>query len=184
VESNFFIPDHLKKGRAMIRQIFKVFKALNSNAKPWQLSLGVSFGAIMGLTPALSLHNLALLFLAFIINMNLGIMILSFVLFSGFAYILDPVFHDLGYTILKTDSLAGTWESVFSCPIALVAKLNNTIVMGSLVVSIVLAIPLFFIFNKFIEKYREKLLVYMEKFPLFKSLKILRVYQTITGGRG
>jgi uncharacterized protein (TIGR03546 family) len=94
------------------------------------------------------------------------------------------VFHDLGYKILKTDSLAGIWESVFSFPIALVAQLNNTIVMGSLVVSIVLAIPLFFIFNKFIEKYREKLQVYMEKFPLFKSLKILRVYQTITGGRG
>lgn len=168
----------------MISQIFKVFKALNSNAKPWQLSLGVSFGAIMGLTPMLSLHNLVLLFLAFIINMNLGIMILSFVLFSGFAYILDPVFHDLGYKILKTESLAGIWESVFSFPIALVAQLNNTIVMGSLVVSIALAIPLFFIFNKFIEKYREKLLVYIEKVPLFKSLKILRVYQTITGGRG
>jgi len=168
----------------MIRQIFKVFKALNSNAKPWQLSLGVSFGASIGLTPTLSLHNLALLFLAFIINMNLGIMILSFVLFSGFAYILDPVFHDLGYTILKTDSLAGIWESVFSCPIALVAQLNNTIVMGSLVVSVALAFPLFFMFNKFIEKYREKLQVYMEKFPIFKSLKILRVYQTITGGRG
>lgn len=168
----------------MIRQILKVFKALNSNAKPWQLSLGVSFGAIMGLTPTLSLHNLALLFLAFIINMNIGIMILSFFLFSGVAYILDPVFHDIGYTILKSDSLVSTWEGVFSCPIALVANLNNTIVMGSLVISVVLAIPLFFIFNKFIEKYREKLLVYMEKFPIFKSMKVLRVYQMITGGRG
>lgn len=168
----------------MLSQILKIFKALNSNAKPWQLSLGVSFGAIMGLTPAVNLHNLALLFLALIINMNIGIMILSFVLFSGIAYILDPVFHDLGYTILKTDSLLGFWESVFSCPIALVANLNNSIVMGSLVVSLVLAVPLFFIFNKFIEKYREKLQIYMEKFPIFKSMKILRVYQTITGEKG
>ncbi len=168
----------------MIRQIFKVFKALNSNAKPWQLSLGVCFGAIIGLTPTLSLHNLALLFLAFIINMNIGIMILSFVVFSGFAYILDPVFHNLGYSILKSDSLQGTWESVFSYPVALVANLNNSIVMGSLVVSLVLALPLFFIFNVFIEKYREKLQVYIEKFPILRSLKIVRVYQTITGGRG
>ncbi len=168
----------------MIRQIIKVFSALNSNAKPWQLSLGVSFGAIIGLTPTVSLHNLALLFLAFIINMNIGIMFLSFIVFSGFAYLLDPVFHDLGYTLLKSDSLLGVWESVFSCPIALVANLNNSIVMGSLVVSVVLAVPLFFIFNIFIEKYRDKLQVYMEKFPIFKSMKILRVYQTITGGRG
>lgn len=168
----------------MLRQIINVFKALNSNAKPWQLSLGVSFGAIIGLTPTASLHNLALLFLAFIINMNIGIMILSFVLFSGIAYIMDPVFHDIGYTILKSDSLVGIWENVFSCPIALMANLNNSIVMGSLVVSVALAVPLFFIFNKFIEKYREKLQIYMEKFPIFRSLKILRVYQTITGGRG
>ncbi|MCH8312650.1 MAG: TIGR03546 family protein [Nitrospinae bacterium] len=168
----------------MLRQIINVFKALNSNAKPWQLSLGVSFGAIIGLTPTASLHNLALLFLAFIINMNIGIMILSFVLFSGIAYILDPVFHDIGYTILKSDSLVGIWENVFSCPIALMANLNNSIVMGSLVVSVALAVPLFFMFNKFIEKYREKLQIYMEKFPIFRSLKILRVYQTITGGRG
>ena len=168
----------------MLRQIINVFKALNSNAKPWQLSLGVSFGAIIGLTPTASLHNLALLFLALLINMNIGIMILSFVLFSGIAYILDPVFHDIGYTILKSDSLVGIWENVFSCPIALMANLNNSIVMGSLVVSVALAVPLFFIFNKFIEKYREKLQIYMEKFPIFRSLKILRVYQTITGGRG
>jgi len=168
----------------MLRQIISVFKALNSNAKPWQLSLGVSFGAIMGLTPTTSLHNIALLFLALLINMNIGIMILSFVLFSGFAYILDPVFHDLGYAILKSDSLAGIWGNVFSCPVALMDNLNNSIVMGSLVVSIVLAVPLFFMFNKFIEKYREKLQIYMEKFPIFKSMKILRVYQTITGGRG
>lgn len=168
----------------MLNQILKVFKALNSNAKPWQLSLGVSFGAIMGLTPTTSLHNIALLFLALIINMNIGIMILSFILFSGFAYIFDPVFHDLGYTILKADSLAGIWENVFSCPIALMDNLNNSIVMGSLVVSIVLAVPLFFMFNKFVEKYREKLQLYMEKFPIFKSMKVLRVYQIITGGRG
>ncbi len=168
----------------MLRQIINVFKALNSNAKPWQLSLGVSFGAIMGLTPTTSLHNIALLFLAFIININIGIMILSFILFSGIAYILDPVFHNLGYTILKSDSLAGIWEGVFSCPIALMANLNNSIVMGSLVVSVVVAVPLFFMFNRFIEKYRDKLQIYMEKFPIFKSMKVLRVYQIITGGRG
>jgi hypothetical protein len=28
----------------MIRQVLKVFKALNSNEKPWQLSLGLAFG--------------------------------------------------------------------------------------------------------------------------------------------
>lgn len=168
----------------MIRQILKVIKALNSNAKPWQLSLGVSFGAIIGLTPLTSLHNLALLFLALIINMNIGVMVLSAIVFSGVAYILDPVFHSTGLAILKSGSLATLWENVFSCPIALVAQLNNSIVMGSLVISILFSIPLFFLFNLFVKKYRTVFLTYMEKFPIFKSLKILKVYQTMMGERG
>jgi len=168
----------------MLRQIIKVIKALNSNARPWQLSLGVSFGAVIGLTPLTSLHNLVLLFLALIINMNIGIMILSAIVFSGIAYILDPVFHTVGLAILKSSSLATFWESVFSCPIALVANLNNSIVMGSLVISILFSVPLFFLFNLFVKKYREVFLAYMEKFPIFKSLKILKVYQTVMGERG
>jgi uncharacterized protein (TIGR03546 family) len=168
----------------MLRQILKVIKALNSNAKPWQLSLGVSFGAIIGLTPLTSLHNLVLIFLALIINMNIGIMILSAFIFSGIAYILDPVFHSAGLAILKSSSLVPLWENVFSCPIALVAQLNNSIVMGSLVISILLSVPLFFLFNLFVKKYRGVFLVYMEKFPIFKSLKILKIYQTVMGERG
>jgi len=168
----------------MVRQILKVLKALNSNVSPWQLSLGVCFGAVIGLTPLGSLHNLVLLFLALIINMNIGIMILSVIFFSGIAYILDPVFHNVGLAILKSGSLSGFWENVFSCPIAWVANLNNSIVMGSLVISILLAVPLFFLFNLFVKKYREIFLTYMEKFPIFKSLKILKVYQTLMGERG
>ena len=168
----------------MLSQIIKIFKALNSNAKPWQLSLGVCFGAVMGLTPIASLHNLVLLFLALIINMNIGIMIVSAVVFSGIAYILDPVFHSAGLALLKSNFLAGFWENVFSCPIAWAAKLNNSIVMGSLVISLILAIPLFFSFNLFVEKYRDKLVPYLEKIPIFKSLKVLKVYQTLMGEKG
>jgi len=47
----------------MIRQVLKVFKALNSNEKPWQLSLGLAFGGIIGLMPLWTPHNIVLLFL-------------------------------------------------------------------------------------------------------------------------
>jgi len=46
----------------MIRQILKIFKALNSNEKPWQLSLGLAFGGIIGLMPMWTPHNITLLF--------------------------------------------------------------------------------------------------------------------------
>jgi len=110
-------------------------------------------------------------------------MILSFALFSGIAYILDPLFHSVGYAVLKSDALSGFWVDFFSCPIALMGNLNNSIVMGSLIVSIALMIPLFFFFNRVVVKYREKIQTYMEKFPIFRSLKIIKVYQTLMGDR-
>jgi uncharacterized protein (TIGR03546 family) len=167
----------------MLGPILKVFKALNSNARPWQLSLGVCFGAILGLTPFLSLHNIVVIFLALIINVNIGITLVSGVLFAGIAYLLDPMFHQLGYSILRAEGLQGFWTMFFSCPVFVLGNLNNTIVMGSLVVSLLLSIPLFFIFNVFVEKYRVTFSKFLEKFPVFKALKVVKVFETLMGAK-
>lgn len=165
----------------MLSQILKVFKALNSNAQPWQLSLGVCFGAILGFTPLWNLHNALVIFLALIINLNIGIMILSGIVFAGMGYLLDPLFHQLGYSVLKAEALTGFWTSFFSCPVFILGNLNNSIVMGSLIASILIAIPLFFIFNVFVEKYRVTFKMFLEKFPFLKALKVVKLYQTLTG---
>ena len=165
----------------MLGQILKIFKALNSNASPWQLSLGVCLGAILGLTPFLSLHNVVVIFIALILNVNIGITIISGVLFAGVAYLLDPVFLLFGYTGLKAEELQGFWTQFFSCPVFILGNLNNTIVMGSLIVSLLLAIPLFFIFNVLVEKYRVSFSKFLEKFPFLKALKVVKIYQTLTG---
>lgn len=56
----------------MLRPIIKVLKALNSNESPWQISLGLLLGTVLALTPLLSPHNLIVLFLALIINLNIS----------------------------------------------------------------------------------------------------------------
>jgi len=165
----------------MLGPVLKIFKALNSNARPWQLSLGVVFGMIVGLTPLYSLHNLAVVFLAFIINLNLGLMILSFVFFSGVAYLLDPLFHSIGLAVLTAPGLKAFWTQFFSCPVFLLGKLNNSIVMGSLLFSLALALPLFFLFNGVVGQYREQIQARLNKYPILGSLKIVKLYQTLMG---
>lgn len=166
----------------MIRQVIKVFKALNSNEKPWQLSLGLAFGGIIGLMPLWTPHNIVLLFLAFIINLNFALLLVGFVFFSGIAYILDPIFHQIGLAALTSEGLQSFWNGLFSNSIFLFDKLNNTLVMGSLIFSLISAIPLFFIINALIRKYREHLQGMFEKVPLFKSLKLAKAFDTISGG--
>lgn len=167
----------------MLGPVLKVFKALNSNARPWQLSLGVVFGMIVGLTPLSSLHNLVVVFLAFIINLNIGLMILSFAFFSGVAYLLDPLFHSLGYSVLTAGALNDFWTQFFSCPVFLLGKLNNSIVMGSLLASLALAAPVFFLFNGVVGQYRDKIQGWLNKYPVLGSLKIAKLYETLMGGK-
>lgn len=164
------------QGGFMLRQIIKVLKALNSNEAPWQISLGIIFGSILGLTPLFNLHNLDILFLALVINVNISMMIVSWAVFSLIAYALDPLFHQLGYSVLTSPSLEGFWTEFFSCPIFLLANLNNTIVMGSLIFSLVAAVPLFFLLNVLVVKYRDAYNAFIGKFPLLRFLKVLDLY--------
>jgi uncharacterized protein (TIGR03546 family) len=159
----------------MLRLVIKVLKALNSNEAPWQISLGIIFGSILGLTPFLSLHNLVIVFLALVINMNISMMIISCGVFSLIAYALDP-FHQLGFAVLTSPGLEEFWIQFFSCPILLLANLNNTIVMGSLISTLAAAIPLFFLFNVLVVKYRDAYNAFIGKFPMLKFLKVLDLY--------
>ena len=166
----------------MIRQALKVFKALNSNEKPWQLSLGLAFGGIIGLMPLWTPHNIFFLFLAFIINLNFSLLILGFLIFSGIAYILDPLFHQIGLAVLTSAGMQEFWNGFFSNSLFLFDRLNNTLVMGSLVFSLISAVPLFFLVNTLIRKYRNHLQGLFEKVPLLKSLKLFKAFNTISGG--
>ncbi|NIQ00157.1 MAG: TIGR03546 family protein, partial [Nitrospinaceae bacterium] len=134
----------------MLSQIIKILKALNSNEAPWQISLGIIFGSILGLTPLLSLHNLAVLFIALLIHLNISIMLVSMALFSIAAFALDPLFHQAGLALLTAPGLQSFWVQFFSCPVFLLGNLNNTIVMGSLTVSLVAAAPLFVLCNRLV----------------------------------
>ena len=166
----------------MIRQVLKVFKALNSNEKPWQLSLGLAFGGIIGLMPLWTPHNIVLLFLAFIIHLNFALLLIGFFFFSGIAHILDPLFHQIGLAVLTADGMQSFWNGFFSNPLFLFDKLNNTLVMGSLIFSLISAVPLFFVINFLIRKYRENLKGLLEKVPLLKSLKLAKAFDTFSGG--
>ncbi len=166
----------------MIRQVLKVFKALNSNEKPWQLSLGLAFGGIIGLMPLWTPHNIVLVFLAFIINLNFSLLIIGVFFFSGIAYILDPLFHQIGLAVLTADGMQDFWNGFFANSLFLFDRLNNTLVMGSLIFSLISALPLFFLINALIRKYRENLKGLLEKIPLLKSLKLAKAFEAFPGG--
>ena len=167
----------------LLKYLARLIKILRSAATPGQIAGGFVLGMILGLTPLWSLHNLLVIILLIILNVNMAVAIFSFGIFSGFAYLLDPLFHNLGYYLLvDVSSLHGLWTTLYNMPIIALSRFNNTVVMGSLVVSILLILPVFLLTKKGVILYREKLESKFQKFKivqLVKGSKIYSIYEKI-----
>ena len=167
----------------MIRIVAKFLKILNSESDPVQISLAFCLAMIMGFTPILSPHNLLVLLLVLLLRVNLSAFILGFGLFSGIAYLLDPLFHKIGLAILDANSLGSIWTALYNSTIWRVEKFNNTVVMGSLLFSLIFFVPLLLFSNLAINRYREYVFSWIQKtrvMKLFKATKFYRIYNTVS----
>jgi uncharacterized protein (TIGR03546 family) len=170
----------------MIKLFAKLLRVLNSETEPGQISLGFCFAMIAGLTPLLSLHNLFVLLLVFILRVNLAAFFLGLVLFTGIAYLLDPLFHLLGFAVLTVPSLESLWTSLYQSVWWRLEHFNNSIVMGSLVFSVGAFVPALLLSNLLIRRYRQHILSWIQKtkiMQMFKASKLYETYQTLSAWR-
>lgn len=135
----------------------KLFKALNSSGKPWQLTGAIVLAMFAGFLPSNSLILFDILFLALILNVNFGLFLLFSVIFGGIGYLFDPLFESLGYTVLTHESLNGFFTTLYNSTMFRWSSFNYTLVTGSLLVSVVLSLPIYFILNRFVRLYRVQL---------------------------
>jgi len=171
----------------MLQMLAKLLKVLNSEAEPGQISLALCFAMVAGLTPLLSLHNLIVLFFVLLLRVNLSAFILGLIFFTGFAYLLDPLFHKAGLALLSAEPLSETFTALYNSPYWRLTRFNNTIVAGSLLVSAALFVPFYFIFNLLILKYRDYVLDVIRKSRImrfFKASKFYQVYEKVSSLRG
>ncbi len=161
----------------------KLIKVLHSGEEPKHLAAGFALGSIIGLTPLLSLHNLVIFCLIFLLDVSIPAATFSICVFSLFAYLLDPVFHNIGYFLLvKVEMLRPFWTYLYNIPIAPLTKFYNTVVMGSLVSSLVLFLPVYFGFKELVKQYQKHLAAKINQWKIVKVIKgssIVQLYQKI-----
>ena len=160
----------------MLRTIAKLLRILNSETEPGQISLAFCFAMIMGFTPLMSLHNMLVLFFVLLLRVNLSAFILGWAIFSGIGYILDPLFHWIGLTFLTAGSLEGLWTNLYNITLLRLARFNNSIVMGSLIFSLILFAPIFYLSNILIRRYRDHVLAWVRKTRIVQALKAKKLY--------
>lgn len=161
----------------IFKQIFTLLKLLNSETAANQIAAGISFGFILGMTPAFSLQTVLIYLLCLFFRVQLGAMFLSVFAFSFIAYLMDPVFHSAGLYILQLDGLHALFTTLYNLPIVPMTRFYNTLVMGSGVISIILA-PIVFIISKIlIVKYRKTVVDRLKDTKFFKALKATSLYK-------
>jgi uncharacterized protein (TIGR03546 family) len=166
----------------MITLLAKLIKTLNSDDNPSQIALAVVFASIMGLTPLNSLHNIFILLLVLVIRVNITMFVLALGVFTLFAYAFDPLSHQLGLLLLQADALEGLWTSLYQSSFWRLLSYNNTLVLGSLVLSLLLSPVIFFVSRIFIIQYRQRVMTWIQKSHIglwFKSSKFISIYQTL-----
>src|SRR5947208_16194004 len=128
---------------ALIKLMQSLIGALHSEGTPGQLAAGIVLGSFLGLTPLVNSQN-ALIFAALVLlNVSFAGGMLGWALFIPFGFLLDPLFDWIGHTLLFTPALTPLFTSLYNMPIVPLTNFNNTVVLGSFMVAVVLAVPLY-----------------------------------------
>lgn len=141
----------------MLKQIVKFLQALNSNRNPSEIANACCMGVLLGFMP----KDNALWFLIFVffffVRINKPCYLLVTLLMSQLAWYLDPMFSSVGYTVLTHPAFVDLFGWILEVPFVGFTRFNNSIVMGSLVISLAVYIPLFISIRLLVLVWRKKI---------------------------
>src|SRR5262245_40025230 len=161
---------------ALLKLIQSIIKTLHSEGTPGQVAAGMALGAALGLTPLMNVHNLLVFSLIVILNVSFGGGMLGWALFVPLGFILDPVFHAIGLQLLEASSLRELWTSMYNTPLVPYTNFNNTVVLGSVVAWLVLAVPIFFALRWAVARYRATIGERVQQSKFYKAITASKAY--------
>ena len=160
----------------LIKQIINLIRLLHSDTGQNQIATGLAFGVFLGFAPFISIQTLLVLFIVFIFRVQLGAAFLSAFFFKLIAFLMDPVADVLGKLALELPAFRSVWSVMYNTPFIPMTKFNNSIVMGSFIISLIFCPVLFFVFKKMIIKYRSEIVQKVEASKAWKAFKATKFY--------
>lgn len=161
----------------LLKQIFGLVKLLNSDTATKQIAAGVACGFILGFAPVFSLQTVLVIFILFFFRIQIGAATISAFFFAFIAWILDPIHNWVGMKVLEAESLNPLFTAMYNMPLVPLTRFYNSIVMGSAIVSIVLALPVFLVSIILIQKYRQTVVARFQNTKFWKAVKATGFYK-------
>lgn len=158
-----------------MRLVGWILRALREGPTPGQLAAGLALGMALGLIDGWPIQNWLLLLLILILSVNITMALAGAILGSLLGLLLDPLADLLGGWLLQDISaLHWLWTALYNIPPWALTRFNNTVVLGSTVLALVL-MPIVFVAGAWaVRSYRERVLT---------RLKGMRWVQAIMGSR-
>ncbi len=161
----------------LLKLLQSLFRALHSEGTPQQVAAGFALGAALGLTPLASLHNLAIVAAVFLLRVSVPGAILGWLILLPMGFLLDPLFDAVGSALLlDAGQLRPLWTGIYNTPVLSLSSVNNTVVLGSLVGWLAVALPIYFLARAGVSRYRATLAPRIERSRAVRAVKATKLY--------
>jgi len=165
----------------LLKLVQSLIKTLHSEGTPGQVAAGIALGSVLGLTPLVNVHNLLIAALILVLNVSVGGAMLGWALFLPAGFLLDPLFDRIGrQLLLETPALEPLWTAWFNTPVLPYTNFNNTIVLGSFVTWLALALPIFFAARYGVARYRATLGERVRRSRFYNAVTASKAYNVYT----
>jgi uncharacterized protein (TIGR03546 family) len=159
----------------LLKLLQSLVRTLHSDGTPHQIAMGVAFGAALGLTPLVNVHNGIVLVILIMFNVSFGAGLLGWALFTPVGFLLDPLFEATGRALLvDTPALLPLWTTMDHTPLVPFTNFGNTVVLGSVVGWLVLFVPIYLLARLAVNRYRS---------TLGQRIREWRVIQAVTASK-
>lgn len=108
----------------------------------WRFGWAVALGMAFGLIPKDSALCYLFALLALFLPISVPAAVVSAVVFSGLAPLMDRWTDPLGFWLLSHPALEGFWRGLEATPAAVWLRCHNTVVVGSLAVALIALLPI------------------------------------------
>lgn len=158
-----------------------LYRTLNTDARPWQIGVGVTLGALAGLLPY-GLAMLAVFIVILLVNCNFGTAFFSWGMFRLISWSFQLVLiRPLGAVALELMPQAGR-ELLIACatmPVVSWLRLDYTDVMGAIAFWCLLAVPLTIFSILFFRRYQETLRAKLANSRIMKVLSQIWLFKAL-----
>lgn len=155
----------------LLRPVRQLAQALTDNESPRQIAWGFVLGMMIGLIPKgnLLLVALTLLLCALRVNKSAGLLAAGLFSLVGFAF--DGLAHHIGTIVLLWEPARPVHIWLYELPLGPWLGVNNTVVVGQLILGIYFAFPVYYFVHRFARQIQPRLSKWLMRYRIIRWLR-------------